>query len=577
MPFSIRRLWRNRHGNVAVMAALTMPLVLFAMSLGLDYGMLTIQQRRLQQTADLAALVAASDVTNAQANLLNYFQQNNLNMAIQTSTSYVSNSGTLALTDPTASTKFDGIATMVMGTYVADSTVAVGNRFVASSAPYDAVKITLQQKGNLTFAASFATAPNLGAVGTASTQKVAALSIGSGLASLNNGLLNALLGGLLGTNLSLSVMDYNSLLSANVNALSTIDSLATNLSLTAGSYNDLLNTQIKFPDLLNAISGQTGLTTATKQAIQSIQTAANSAQIKLNLGSILSLGPAGQRIIGSGSHFEVDANVMDLINAAALAANGSKQVALNLNGTIPGLSTVQLTLAIGEPPVSTPSLAVGAVGTVVRTAQTRIKLTIAIDGLTLLLGTKIQLPLYIQVASAVGKISAITCLGNGAKNANVSVDTIPGLADLYIGNVDTTNFSNFSASPTVTAATLVNVLGLISATASAHVAITNLTKTTLLFSPTDIAAGTTKTASTTDTLTSTVASLLGNTAYSINVLFITLNSQAMYQQALAATLSSITAPLDDLLNQILLLVGVKIGQADVSVTDVRCQQPVLVQ
>ena len=268
---------------------------------------------------------------------------------------------------------------------------------------------------------------------------------------------------------------------------------------------------------------------------------------------------------------------MDLINAAALAANGSKQVALNLNGTIPGLSTIQMTLAIGEPPVSTPSVAVGAVGTVVRTAQTRVKLTIAVDGLSLLLGTKIQLPLYVQVASAVGKLSAITCLGNGAQNANVSVTTTPGVADLYIGNVDTTNFSNFSYSPTVTAATLVNVLSLITATASAHVAITNTSPTTLVFSPTDIAAGTTKTATTTNTLYTAVASLLTNTTYSVNILFLTLNTQAMYQQALATTLAGITAPLDDLLNNILLLVGVKIGQADVTVTDVRCQQPVLVQ
>ena len=300
---AIRHLWQNRRGNVAVMAALTMPMVLCGLGLGIDYGMLTMQQRRLQQTADLAALVAASDVTHAQANILNYFQQNNLNMAVQTATGYVSNTVTLPLTDATAASKFEGIATMVLGTYVADPTVAIGNRFVSASAPYDAVKVTLRQTGTLTFAASFATPPSLGAVGTASTQKIAAFSIGSGLASVNNGLLNAILGGLLGTTVSLSAMDYNSLLSTNVNALSTMDSLATNLSLTAGSYSDLLNTQIKFSDLLNAVGGQSGLTTATQKAVQSLQTAANSAQIKLNLGSVLALGPTGQRAIGSGSHF----------------------------------------------------------------------------------------------------------------------------------------------------------------------------------------------------------------------------------------------------------------------------------
>jgi uncharacterized membrane protein len=574
---ALSRFGRNDRGNIAIMAAVTAPFILYAMSLGLDYGMLTLQQRELQETADLSAIVAASDVTNAQANILNYFATNNLKMAIQTSTGYVSNSGTTPLSDTAAAAKFEGIATMTLGTYVADPTVALGSRFVSGATPYDAVKVAVRQSGGLVFAATFAKPPTLQAVGTASTQKVAAFSIGSGLAGVNNGLLNALLGGLLGTTLSLSAMDYNALLSTNVNALSVVDTLATNLSLTAGSYSDVLAANIKVSDFLNALGGQTGLNTATKKALQSLQTAANSAQLQLNVADILSLGPTSQRAIRTGPHLSVTANVMELITAAALAANGSKQVSVNLGGTIPGLSTVQLTIAVGEPPQSTPSLAVGSVGTVVRTAQTRIKLQLSIDGLAILLGTKIQLPLYVQLAAATGRLSAITCLGNGAKNANVSIDTTPGFADLYIGDVDTTSFSNFATSPSVTPATLVNVLSLITATASAHVSLSNMTKTTLVFSMADIAAGTTKTASTTDTLTSAVSSLLGKTTYSIRILFITLNSTAMYQQALAQSLAAITAPLDDLLSNILLLVGVKIGQADVTVTDVSCQQPALVQ
>lgn len=574
---ALRRLRHSERGNVAILAAVTAPLILYSMSLGLDYGMLTLQQQTLQETADLSAIVAASDVTNAQANILNYFAKNNLKMAIQTPTGYVSNTGTTPLSDTVAAAKFAGIATMTLGTYVADPTVAVGTRFVSGATPYDAVKVSIRQPGSLVFAATFTTPPTLQAVGTASTQKIAAFSIGSGLASVNNGLLNALLGGLLGTTLSLNVMDYNALLSTNVNALSVVDQLATNLSLTAGSYSDVLSANIKFSDFLNALGGQTGLNTATKKAIQTIQTTANSAQLNLNVADILSLGPTSQRLVGSGPHLSVTANVMDLISAAALAANGSKQVSLNLGGTIPGLTTVQLTMAIGEPPQGTPSQAVGGVGTIVRTSQTRIKLLVAVDGLTVLLGTKIQLPLYIQLANATGKLSAITCLGNGARNANVSVDTTPGIADLYIGNVDTTNFSNFATSPSVTPAMLVNVLSLITATASAHVTLSNMTKTTLVFSPADIAAGATKTASTTNTVTSAITSLLGNTTYSINILFITLNSQAVYQQSLATALSAITAPLDDLLNGLFQVLGVKLGSADVKVTDVSCQQPALVQ
>jgi len=54
----------------------------------------------------------------------------------------------------------------------------------------------------------------------------------------------------------------------------------------------------------------------------------------------------------------VDASMMDILSAAAIAANQKKQVAVNLNAAVPGIAGTKLTLAIGEPPkelASTPS------------------------------------------------------------------------------------------------------------------------------------------------------------------------------------------------------------------------------
>ena len=160
--------------------------------------------------------------------------------------------------------------------------------------------------------------------------------------------------------------------------------------------------------------------------------------------------------------------------------------------------------------------------------------------------------------------------------AKTTIDTIPGVADVYLGDVDTSKFSNFGSKPSVSPATLIDSL-LVKVTASSHVAITNMTKTSLTFSPSDISNGNYRTASTHDTLTSTVASLLGNTAYKIKILIVTIGTQSSIQQALSAVMTSITAPLDTLLDNILMTLGVRIGEADVRVTDVRCQQPVLVQ
>ena len=76
----------------------------------------------------------------------------------------------------------------------------------------------------------------------ASTTQLATFAIGSRLASLNGGLLNSLLGGMLGTTLSLSVMDYNALLSAKIDAFDFLSALALRVNLTGVTCDSLLNT-----------------------------------------------------------------------------------------------------------------------------------------------------------------------------------------------------------------------------------------------------------------------------------------------------------------------------------------------
>ncbi|MGO4436122.1 TadG family pilus assembly protein [Rhizobium sp. RAF56] len=570
------RLQGCRAGNIAIAAAVGAPLVLYSLSLGVDYGMLTLQQRRLQQDADLAAMVAASDAKNAEANLRVNFQQNGLNFIIQTDTSGVSKANLVQLAVAEAN-KFDGIATITPGTYVADPATDVAKRFVAGAQPYDAVKVAIQQMGRVYFASPISTAPTLAAVGTASTQKIAAFSIGSRLASLNGGVLNGLLGSLLGTTISLKAMDYDALVSADVNLLSVIDTLATDLNLTALTYSDVLDTQISFSQFMNSVAKSANLSGTAKAALKTLQNAANTTKVKFTIGDILDLGPLEQRPIGSGSHLSIDASAMSLINASARAANLNKQVAVDLGATVPGIANVTLMLAIGEPPQETPATVVGGVGAKIRTAQTRVQLKLTVSGLAAVAGLSLQVPLYVEVAYAEGNLANITCLGGGPQNANVAVDAIPGIADIELGEADPASFAYFTSKPRVKAATLIDS-GLAKVTALSSVNITNMTKSTLSFSAADIAAATIKNVSTKDTLTSTVTSLLTNAKIDVQLLgFIKLGTNDAVEAAVAKTLSGLTAPLDDLLYNTLLLLGVKVGEADVRVTDARCQQPVLVQ
>jgi uncharacterized membrane protein len=573
----IRRLLRNTSGNIAITAALCLPMLLYSLGLGIDYGMVTLQQRRLQQLSDIGAIVAASDINHAADNLVTNFQQNGLNVAVKTDTGYATTTGPLPSGANIA--QFDAVASFTPGIYVADPSIALNKRFVAGTQPYDAVKVSLTQKADMMFATAFATAPTLGATGTASASKLVAFSVGSRLASINGGALNAVLGSLLGTTISLKVADYEALASTDVELLSYLDMLATDLNLTAATYNDLLATDVSYPQMLKTLGKTPGLTTTVTKAIDSVSKSLGTTQLKLKLEDLLNLGSAGQRAIGSGSHLSVETSVMDLISAAALAANQKKQVAANLNATIPGLTSVKLTLAIGEIPQGVAANAIGSLGSAVRTPQIRLMIETSVTGLQAVAGIGVRVPLYVEVAPAEAKLSGVSCLGGTVKNANVGVDVVPGIAEIALGDVDTNAFVNFGTAPRVNAATLID-LAVLKVKGQAQVDIGNMTKSKLTFQPADIAAKSIKNVSTKDALTSTVQSLLMNTSIEVNILGLGLGlggDQKTLQTAVANTLSGVTKPLDEVLYNTLLLLGIKVGEADIRVTDVRCQQSVLVQ
>lgn len=559
-------------GNIAIMAAISAPLILYSLGLGVDYGMMTLQQRRLQQLSDIGAIVAAADINHAADNLVANFDQNGLNIAVRTNTGYTTKTGSLPATADLK--QFDAVAEFTPGTYLADASVPLGSRFAAGIQPYDAVKVGITQKAELIFATAFAAAPNLRAVGTASASKLAAFSIGSRLASLNGGVLNTLLGSLLGTSLSLKVADYEALTSADIKLLPFLDMLATDLNLTAGTYDELLATDIPYPRLLKTLGKTGGLTLTVTKALDAIEKAPGTSQVKIRLEDLFNLGPTGERLIGSGSHLSAEASVMDIVSAAAVAANQEKQVAANLNGSVPGLATVKLTLAIGEMPKGAASNGIGAT---VRTAQVRLALDVSALGANSLAGLKVRVPLYLEVAHAEAKLASISCLGGGARNASVGVDVVPGVAELSLGDVDPNAFVNFGSAPRVSRATMMNA-PLLSVSGLAHVNLTNLSKTKLTFQPADIAAKTIKNVSTKDTLTSAMASLVKETDIQVSILGLGIGlSKTVVQSAVADTLTGLTKPIDELLFNLLTLLGIKVGEADVRVTDVRCQQSVLVQ
>lgn len=293
------QIWKNKSGNIAITAGLTAPLFVGILALGVDYGALTLQKRELQQTADLAAISAAAAVNPDQA-VLQYFKLNGKKIGIKTENGLLTDTGFVSADIEGELAGVDGYATVTKGRYVPDSTVDVGQRFVADASPTNAVKVEIVEKGQIYFASSFTTAPKISAVGTAAASRVAAFSVGSRLLSLNEGLLNAVLSGLLGSSVNLKLMDYQALVSADINLLKTIDILAIDLGLQAGTYRDLLTKDITLSQFLNALGRTGGLQPSLVATIKTLERAANKTSISLPLEKIVNLGPFLGNMVGSG-------------------------------------------------------------------------------------------------------------------------------------------------------------------------------------------------------------------------------------------------------------------------------------
>lgn len=236
---------------------------------------------------------------------------------------------------------------VTVGRFEADANRAPEDRFVPDRTPANAVKVQFERPGTLHFAASFTQSPMIGATGLATVTPEVSFSLGSRLASLNGGIANALLSTLLGTTVSLSVVDYNGLASARVDALSFLDALALEMGLNAGSYNEILSSEAYAGDIAAALASL--VTGAEKAALTTLANAGQGSRVPL--GKLFDLGRYGSLGLDSaGAALNARVSALEVLSAAAALADGDKQVWLSLGGHLPGIAALSVELAIGEPP-----------------------------------------------------------------------------------------------------------------------------------------------------------------------------------------------------------------------------------
>ncbi|MBY0380878.1 MAG: hypothetical protein K2W78_03025 [Xanthobacteraceae bacterium] len=541
-----RRFSTDDRGNIALMGAICMVVVAGFAAFGVDLGTIFTDKRRVQSAADLAAIVAASDLAHAPSAAAATVSKNNY--------------------PP------DSLVAVETGVYQADASLAPQQRFTPAATPANAVRITMQTKTPLFFGRVLTGDQyfTLKATSVASTTQLATFAIGSRLVSLNGGLLNALLGQLLGTSLSLSVMDYQSLANAQVNLFDFMSALATHANLTGVSYDTLLQSSLKIGDVIGAMQATVG--GPASSVLANVGASLSGVTTQVGLSNLFDLGPYGDLPIGQQPRVAVNVDAFDLLSAAAQIANGTHQVATGVNLGLPGIASVTLQVTIGERPVGSSWIAVGTAGASVHTAQTRIYAKIQLIGTGQV--SVVNLPVYVEVASGTATLNNVSCGYPDIMTSAAQLGVSPGIVDAWIGNVTSSEMTNFSTKPNPPPVTIVD-LGAIKVAARAHAAMANSSPTRVNFSYADILAQTKKTVNTTSFTSSLTSSLLNDLSLTVMVGPLALPIPGL-GPLVTGIISGATGSIDALLGAILQTLGVGLGQADVWVPGIRCDGAVLV-
>lgn len=357
----LRGFAEDQRGNIAILSAVFAMTIMALAALGVDTGKVFIDRRKAQGATDLAALAAVNDLASA--------------------------AKAAAATAKRNSFGDEATVTVELGIYTGSRAVSPAIRFQpASASSANAARVTLQTSSSLTFGAALIGRNTF----DVKTQAIAAQSafvnfaIGSQLASLNGGLMNNILGALLGTNISLSAMDYDALLKANLDMFDFMNTLATRVHVTGGQYDALLSSNVKVADIVGAMidTGRAASgNSAAVGALNSVALALGGSTSKVLLRSILDAGPYDTMTVGQKPKVSATASMLDLLTASAQLANGQRQVQAAVNLGVPGIAGAALALAIGERPQGESWITVGPVGASVHTAQTRVLLTATVSGL----------------------------------------------------------------------------------------------------------------------------------------------------------------------------------------------------
>jgi uncharacterized membrane protein len=390
-----QRLKRNRlphhQRGVTTMLAVSMMLSLLTfVAVVTDTGRLYLEKRSLQKKADLAAMETA----------LLYCRDHSLDVE------------SLTLADM-------NVLSVARNGFKGDDT----NSSVVVTRNRNAVTVVLSYSVTASLFEQFIpSANNIVEMNASATAKAceptALLSIRSSIATVDGGLLNSVLGGLLDTTLNLTVGDWESLVETNINLLSYFDALAAEIGVTAGDYDTLLNTSISLADILdvgaNVLSAE-GASAVAISALESISANISLSIPNINIAEVLAI----QNDVSKTS-LDVNLPLMRLVEGSIQLANSESNITADVDVAL-GVADATVRLKITEPAqtaIGNPDLAAAApYGNNAIYAQTaQVKTFVSLDlpivgavhnNLTALLSA----PLISDVSNVVNSLLSLNLIG----------------------------------------------------------------------------------------------------------------------------------------------------------------------
>ena len=309
--------------------------------------------------------------------------------------------------------------TVTQGRYSADASIADAQRFTANATPANAVQVNAKIAGEAVMLAGMMGGnPAIGASARAARRTTASVVVGSRLVRVEGGLSAALLDATLGYKGKLTVMDYNSLASANVDVGQFLRALNAKANINAVTFDQVLSAPVSVGQILDAMIATTPAgsvqTLLKKAAPPSTGTGKVMLDQVLDLGAISHLPITG---LLAGEAFPV--SVGEVLAGSAALADGDHQIAVNLASVLGDASIANASLDVGQKPQTLNYKGRAGEGTELSTSQ-----------FALNIGALGALKVDVTMANAEIEIDDIRCKADGS--AEVVLKSVTEVASVGV-------------------------------------------------------------------------------------------------------------------------------------------------